>query len=162
MTLKVTVDKTAQMLKVARKFGKDETLVGIPSNRDVRKSDVEGEEINNAGLGYIHERGSPAAGIPARPFLVPGVVAVQEKVADILGKAAGEAFDKPGALEKGYTRAGIVAQSSVKNTIRKGAGFTPLAESTINQRKRKGFSGVKPLIRTAQLLNAINFVVRPK
>ncbi|MDD1617199.1 MAG: hypothetical protein LUQ28_12105, partial [Methylococcaceae bacterium] len=65
-----------------------------------------------------------------------------------------------GTMIASLTKAGIVAQNSVKATITKGEGFEPLAESTIKARQRKGFKGTKPLIRTGQLRNSITYIVK--
>jgi len=159
MSLKVVKDQTRNALKALESLNKSRVLIGIPSEENNRE---DGEPIGNAQLGYIQENGSPARNIPARPFLVPGVAKAETDCANILGKYAKVAFKDPKAIEKGLTAAGILAVNSVKATIKSGEGFAPLAPSTLAARRRAGFSGTKPLIRTGQLLNSINFVVREK
>ena len=66
------------------------------------------------------------------------------------------------ALEKAFTKAGLVAQASVRATLTAGEGFEPLSESTLKAREAKGFKGTKPLIRTGQLRNSYTFVVRKR
>lgn len=61
-------------------------MVGIPSDSD--KNPREDGKIENNRLGFIHEFGSPARNIPARPFLIPGVRGQQKLVASAFQKAA--------------------------------------------------------------------------
>ena len=155
-TVKVTVDETKNVLANIKAMLGKQVLVGIPDANAGRKDGA----ITNAALGYIHENGSPARNIPARPFLIPGVAAVKAKTVSILKRAAEDGLENPSAVDKGLNAAGLVAVASVKNRIRNGEGFAPLSEATIAERKRKGAKGTKPLIRTGQLLNSITYVVR--
>lgn len=66
------------------------------------------------------------------------------------------------AIEKANNKAGLVAQAAVKNTLRAGEGFPPLADATLAARKRAGFTGTKPLIWTGQLLNSVTYVIRKR
>lgn len=159
--VKIITDKTADVLKSIKKLTTSQLLVGIPMEESKRKDDD--TPIDNATLGFIHEFGSPAANIPARPSLIPGVQKVSEKCADIIAKGAMDALsDGPGALEKAYVKAGLIAQASVRATLTAGEGFEPLAESTLTARERAGAKGTKPLIRTGQLRNSFTFVVRKR
>lgn len=147
------------LLKAMSALVKSEVLVGVPAESTER---ADGEPINNATLGYIHETGAPAAGIPARPFLIPGVAAVEDKVADQLGKGAQAALkgDQRGVDQRLHA-AGLVAETSVKNTIN--AGIDPaLADSTIAARQARGRTGTTPLVDTGKLRNSITHVVRRK
>jgi hypothetical protein len=72
-----------------------EVLVGVPEETtDVRNEDGQ-EYITNAALAYIHDNGEPSANIPARPFMVPGITAVQEKIAGQLRKVATRGLTDP-------------------------------------------------------------------
>lgn len=152
-------DKMPALLKAMGALVKSEVLVGVPAESTERS---DGEPINNATLGYIHETGAPAAGIPARPFLVPGVAAVEDAVAEQLGKGAKAALaGDTVAIDQRLHAAGLVAETSVKNTIN--AGVEPaLADSTIAARARRGRTGTVPLIDTGKLRNSITHVVRRK
>lgn len=160
--------------------------VGVPESQDGRN---DGEPIGNATLAYIHDNGSPARGIPARPFMKPGIEKVQSTIADIMKAAAIASLKgKQEVADFLYIKAGLVAQSSIRNTIRSGIP-PPLKPETIRGRKYSRFtksrrkseieymqaiksgkdsdvafseSGIVPLINTSQLLNSINFVVRKK
>ena len=158
MNVTVTKDITAAVLQTVQEMAKKRVLIGIPAEKAARK----GDPITNASLGYIHENGSPARNIPARPFLKPGVEQAADKCAAVLGKFAKTAFNNPSDLDKGLNAAGLIAQASVKKRIVSGEGFAPLKEGTIAARKRAGAKGTKPLIRTGQLLNSITYVVREK
>lgn len=131
-------------------------LIGIPGENAGRKDGP----ITNAALGYIHENGSPAQNIPARPFLIPGVEEAAPKAIDAMQKFAAQALTDPAAVEKGLNAAGLIAQSAVKNRIRNSVGFAPLSKKTIAQRVANNKLGTKPLIRTGQLLNSITYVIR--
>jgi phage gpG-like protein len=159
MSISIIKDKVAAVLLSLKDIGAKRVYVGIPSSGNTRQ----GIPIGNASLGYIHENGSPANNIPARPFLKVGVAAAKAQIAAILKSAAKKSADgDKSAVDKGLNAVGLTAQASIKKTIKAGEGFVPLAVSTIAARKRKGVQGTKPLIRTGQLLNSINYVVRDK
>lgn len=162
MSFKVIKDQSATLLKALQDMASKRVLIGVPASEAARQDDA---VIGNAQLAYIHENGSAAANIPARPFLVPGVKKAGDKAAAILKKAAADVFDRKASIDKGLNAAGLVAQTSVKMTIRAGEGFAPLKPGTLAARRRKGAKGAKgdkPLIRTGQLLNSISYVVRSK
>lgn len=176
--LKVEVDKFADVVKSINSLVGKEVLVGIPEDKAEREDQEEQGPMNNATLGYIHENGSPAANIPARPFLVPGIRDAQGRINDRLKKAATAALDgnQSNAVDE-MSAAGLVAQNSVKGKINSG-DFVPLADSTLRARARRGRKGAKaelesrkegnapgtadakPLIDTGQLRNSISFVVK--
>jgi hypothetical protein len=113
--------------------------------------------MGNATLAYIHENGSPAANIPARPFLARGVDSVRDAIAAVLRDAARQSLaGDAGAVHRGLQRAGIVAAGGVQQYMASGT-FAPLAPSTI---RRKGSS--RPLIDTGQLRQSVTYAVRPK
>ena len=193
MTSVIVKDKLKEVVKSINSLVSQVVLVGIPEVDDARREDDEGgkvkiskgivsggseTQINNATLGYIHENGSPANNIPARPFLVPGVQSAQTKIESRLKKAANAALDGNfGNVDNELNGAGMVARDSVKTKINSG-DFVPLAESTLKARARRGRKGAeeelanrlaggnpsndsaKPLIVTGQLRNSINYVIR--
>lgn len=134
-------------------------LVGVPAAEAPRE---DGEPINNATLAYIHNHGSPAQNIPARPFLEPGIKNAQDEISAGLKKAALSAISgQPSGVTAGLTKAGLAAQASVRSEINDG-DFVELAPATIADRLRKGIVSDKPLIRTGEMRNSINYVVRDK
>ncbi|ECE8106548.1 hypothetical protein N4H20_004660, partial [Salmonella enterica subsp. enterica serovar Newport] len=143
-------------------------------------SDRDDVSFGNAGIGYINEYGSPAQNIPPRPHLVPGVKSVEDQTMPQLKAAAQAALDGNAAgAERALNRAGTVAARGVKNHI-KAANFTPLADSTVEARARRGRKGAKaelarraagespgttlakPLYDTGKYLASITHVVRDK
>lgn len=156
--IEITLDGSKSIIHAIQEMAKKQVMVGILSEKSPRK----GEPITNAAIGFIHENGSAAQNIPPRPFLVPGVNAASNKIADVLKGFAAKAVTGQATIDQGLIAAGLLAQSSVKNRIRSGEGFAPLKPATLAARKRKGAQGEKALIRTGQLLNSISFVVRSK
>lgn len=181
------VDNAQAILDALRSLTKKDVLVGIPSE-DSEREDV---PFGNAGIGYVNEYGSPAQNTPPRPHLIPGVKSVEEQTVPQLKAAAQAALDGNAAgAERALNRAGTLAANGVKRymTI---TGFTPLADSTVEARARRGRKGakaelarrsadgklnainpdsgqlisnenVRPLIDTGQYRRAITYVVRDK
>jgi hypothetical protein len=175
--LTVTTDILAEVVRSINNLVKKDVLVGIP---DTTTSRDDGEPLNNATLGYIHENGSPAKNIPARPFLVPGVEDAQERIEQRLNKAVKAALgNQRRKSDDELEAAGMIARDSVKRKINSG-DFAPLTEATLRARAAKGRKGAKaelasraagnapdnsnarPLIDRGQLRNSINYVVRNK
>jgi hypothetical protein len=186
MGVKVTVDRVDALVRSINSLTKQQVVVGIPeenANRDPQ----DGDAINNAALLYIHELGSPAANIPARPTLIPGMRAYQDRAIVRLKAAANAAMDDAARGAAGAERdvsqvrptvrggsgddkparevtaqlnaIGLEAVVSVKKQFTDGA-LAPLKPATIAARKRAGFAGEKPLIRTADLMRHINYAIR--
>ena len=158
MSLKVTKDNTKSVLDAIKHLSNDRVLVGIPQEKSARKD----PDINNATIALIQSNGSPANNIPPRPFLIPGVKKAESKNLAILKKYAKLALSEKDAANKGLNSVGLNTQSAVKSYIKNSSNFEPLGQSTIQRRQEKGFKGTKPLIRTAQLLNNVSYVIRRK
>ena len=176
------VDNLGSLIKSLNELASKEVLVGIPDSKASRNNE-DGEPVNNAQLGYIHEYGSPANHIPARPFLGIGITNAKKAISAQLAKTAKDAIDgKSNRVENGLNRAGIIAQNSVKSVFSSGE-LQPLANSTLRSRvSRGGTRGkaaskelrmraeygissneeIKPLVDTGQLRNSITYVVRKK
>lgn len=163
MRLKVTKDRVSEVLKTLRQLTQNEVLVGVPAEDAGRKPDPDDPHpLNNAEIGFILEHGAPEANIPARPHLVPGVQAEQDKIAKVLKMGAGKALEGDAkGLADSLVAAGLIAERGVKNKITDGP-FVPLAPMTIAKRKAKGRTSVKPLIDTGQYRNSITHVVRKR
>lgn len=172
----IVSDNSQSIFDALKSIAKKEVLVGIPEE-DSDRDDV---PFGNAGIGYINEKGSPAQNIPARPHLVPGVQSVQDQTVPKLKAAAQAALEgNEDRAERELNVAGTLAANGVKRymTI---TGFTPLADSTVEARARRGRKGAKeemarrasgepagtdlakPLIDTGQYRRAITHVVRDK
>lgn len=160
--VKVVKDDSARVLAGLQMIARARVLVGIPEAKTARKADPSGGPIGNAGLGYIHENGSPKRNIPARPFLVPGVREAGPVAVKHMKQGALDELKAAGGVEKGMNRAGLHAQTVVKKRIVAQEGFAPLSFYTLKARLRMGFSGWKALIHTSQMLNSITYVLRPR
>lgn len=128
--VKDNVDKTvAAMTKLIGK----QVLVGIPETKASRKDEP---EMNNATLGYIHEFGSPASNIPARPFLLPGMKKSRTAAIYQLKIAARAALD--GDMQKmdaALGAAGTVCSNAVRNEFYHN-NWPALQPSTVLNRNR--------------------------
>lgn len=179
----VTKDGVSVMLREVNALTKTRVMVGIPE-AEAARDPADGDAINNASLLYIHEFGAPAANIPARPTLRPGIEAYKERAIQRLKIAANAAMDGatpssagsvdikrvpriipttgstlPKAVLDQFNAIGLEAVVSVKKQFTDG-NLTPLKPATIAARKRDGFQGEKPLIRTSDLLRHISYVLR--
>ena len=153
----MTFDKVGKILKGMDSLGRQYVLVGVPAAKGPRQ---DGEPINNATIAYLMEFGVPEMNIPARPTIIPGVRACQAKVAAYLKVAGLAAVSADQArVDRALNAAGLTAQASIRNEFLNNQ-FPPLAASTIAARLRRGRTGTRPLIDTAQFRNSINYVIR--
>ncbi len=159
--LQMTKDELPKLVKQLEKLSAKDVLVGVPRQNDAR-TDNAGETMNNATLAYIQDRGSPAANIPARPFMAPGIMNAQERIASQLRRGIQDLTSgKQADVDVSLSKAGMIAQASIRHVINDGPP-PPLAESTIADRKRRGRLSEKPLVDTGQLRNSINYVLRER
>lgn len=157
-TFSVTSDFTEDFNRIIRKFKKDAVLVGIPIDDAARDKDA---PINNAALLAINNFGSPANNIPARPVMEIGIRNAQEGITNAFKEGAKLALSKGvAALSIVYNRAGNIAATSIKKVINSQEGIKEPAASTLDAREARGFKGTKALLVTAQMRNAITWVVK--
>lgn len=163
----ITVDNTDALRAAVKSMTREQVLVGVPQDTTGRQASE--PEMTNAALAYVHNFGSPARNIPARPFMEPGVKDAKGKVVSTL-KSAGKAAlaGDLSAVNRALHTVGLVCQNAIKMKITTGP-FEPLKPATIAARRRKhqgrqaeSAEDVTPLIDTAQMRNAINYVVRDK
>lgn len=163
-TMVVTQDRVDQMLASVQSLVQKELLVGIPAATAPRTPEEGEEPIDNATLGYIHEFGAPAANIPARPFLIPGLQSARDPIAKRLQRAAEAALDgRTDDVDAQYDAAGLIAQNAVRRRITDGP-FIPLKPATLAARKRRRPPrlGERPLNDTGQLRRSVTYVVRSR
>lgn len=156
---KVTLDRSAKVLADLQAMTALDCLIGIPEGNSVRKDGK--QEISNAQIGYQNEFGSAANNIPPRPFLIPGVQAVQDEVTAEIARGIGASFQNPGSIRKALERSGMKAVASVKAKIRGLGNYSP-DSPTVKARKAKGFNGTAILRVTGQLINSITYVVQKR
>jgi hypothetical protein len=198
----VALAKPEDVARATKQLAGVRVLVGIPSDSKERAltlpqeaqnmfSGATSKPVSNALLGYVHEFGSPAQNIPARPFLIPGVKNSRSKWERYLRQAATAALEgNDGVMDRALNAAGQIARDAVAATITAGIP-PPIKPATMAARARhrgggadraearsayRGFheryeagietevtgGGVTPLIDTSQLINSITFVVRKK
>jgi hypothetical protein len=178
------VDRVNEFLERVHELTGTDVLVGVPESKNHRKDGP----VTNSQIARIHEFGSPAQNIPARPFLRPGLKAVREKAVEMLKEGAKQALEGKGNMEATMTKVGILARNSVINAITDPAPpFAPLKPATIRARLRRTAAGrrkikqlrakgqsleswasqtsddgtmnIRPLLDTLQLRAAISFVL---
>jgi hypothetical protein len=158
--LTIVRDNLSKVSKSIEALGRARVMVGVPSDKAPRS----GDPINNASLAYIMENGAPEVNIPARPFLKPGIAAVQPQIAAGLKKAGEYALQgRADAVGREFHRVGAIGRDAVKRKITDGP-FVPLKPATIAARKRKRKSrtntDIKPLIDTGALRASISYAIR--
>ena len=72
---RIGADKLRDVVKNFADLRRRVVLVGVPQINTHR----DGMPITNAALAYIHEHGDASRNLPARPFLIPGIINVQAK-----------------------------------------------------------------------------------
>lgn len=138
--VKTTVDKVAGIIKSIGNLTGQRVLVGVPA-----KTTQRGDGVTNATLAYIHDNGSPAQNIPARPFMRPGIRAAKQDIESGLKIAAGAALDgRASAVDNALGMTGQVASDSIRTAIVDGK-FVPLSPETIRNRARsRGAASQRP------------------
>lgn len=157
VSVSVLEDKLADFMSVVSDLARaGDLFVGVPEDKAARDSGA----MNNATLAAIHNAGSPAQNIPARPFLTQGIDKCKKEVVRIFGEGVKESLTKfdESNYEKAQTEAGLTAQNAVKGEFRSG-GFEPLKAPRRGREGRKQTS-TTPLVDTGSLRNSIGFVVR--
>lgn len=170
-------------------LAQSEVLVGFPEDTTARDSDPadgpEKRDITNAALGYIHDNGVPEVGIPARPFMIPGIKRAEQQIEQYLQGALSAAAQGKVVIAEGQLHgAGMAAKLSIQKTINDGVP-PPLSQYTLKKRAARGKGSMiakaaqieldnrdkglppslnvaKPLIDTGQMRNAVNYVIRKR
>lgn len=165
--LTVKFDLTKDLDRALRELVRDSVLVGVPA-AEAEREPAPGEPatLNNAALAYIHDKGSPAANIPARPFMEPGIIVAEDAIEAIYSKAAKGVLDNPTSaasiMSTAHNKVGLTAQDAIQSKIE--AGIEPgLSERTMADRRRRfGVDATEtPLIESGQMKAAITYVTRP-
>lgn len=160
MSVTVTTDRTADLVKAIEELTQTRVLIGIPAAAPARTPEPGGPNPpTNALIGYLNEFGSPEMNIPPRPHLVPGVEAAMPQIVPRLKKAGQLALEgKKTDVQAQFQAVGLLAASSVRVYITD-AAFVPLAPRTLAKRRARGRSGEKPLQDTGQLTRAYTYVI---
>lgn len=134
-SFKISKDYVPNLKKAIKQLLDKEVLVGVPEETTTRPpAPDEPSPPTNASIAYWQDRGAPAANIPARPFMIPGVEDEKEAITKLLGKAALAGLKgDPKGLEKFQIRAGQKAVDGMTARITEGIP-PPLADSTVRRR----------------------------
>lgn len=123
-------------------------LVGLPGDSP-QAVGADGKPVSGgltvAGLGIIHEYGSPANGIPSRPFMRQTWTTYTHATKSAMKRLAYMVASGKLKAISAVAQLGLFYEGRIKTTIRNGS-FAPNAPATI---ARKGSS--KPLIDTGLL-----------
>ena len=180
LSVKQVADMTAKIRQAITALTERDVLIGVPAEN----ADARAGGINNAELSYIHEFGAPAAGIPARPHLVPGLDDIKGEAAGLLKGAAKKALEgNEGAVESALKRIGLLGQKAVQARFQNN-DWAPLKDSTLDyaapkkdaegntltdkkgrvkrgkSRREKGKTN--PLLDTGQLMKSHTYVIRKR
>lgn len=162
--------RAAKLNDSLKRLQKTMIFVGIAkgSDKDARKDNGPDNHL----LGFVHEYGSPAANIPARPFLRPGVKSAHDQIASGLEQALKAALrDDADGMQAALDMTGIQAVSAVKSFMRDPSPpFVELKPATLRNRHRSRMTktkrenevlneSVKPLLNTGALRNAIDYYI---
>ena len=158
--VRVTFDRVSAARGRIKELSRARVLVGIPSEKALRREeDGESIDVNNAMLGFIHENGSPAQNIPARPWLSTGIREGRDKIAAQLRRGVMSVLKGTDiGLSKTLHAVGLAAQNAVRKKLINGP-FAPLSPVTIARRRARGRRGTRPLNDTAQMRNAVTYVI---
>ena len=174
-----TIDKVAGLVNRVTDLTDSDVIVGVPAESSPRSDG----KITNSQLAYIHEHGSPARNIPARPFMYPGAMRVRDQAVRMMRQGALDAvLGRGGSADQTLQQVGILVRNSVVAEITDPEPpFTPLKPATIRARLRRTAAGrrqlrrlksdkavtdwaedgnIHPLIDTGQLRASITWVVR--
>ena len=136
-----------------------DVFVGYPSTGPARDDGP----LTNAYIAFIQEHGSPVKNIPARPFMVPGVMSIKAQAIKLLEQAA------IAGLQGNQSQAviilnqlGLIGVSAVQRAITRGEGWQPLSPRTLAARRRRGVTRTHPLIDTGSLRQHVEYVIRTR
>lgn len=149
-------DRRASLTEAFQKIGGS----GAKARRRKQKLlESAAQGVNNAELLFIHSKGSPLRGIPARPVLEPAIEASgnREAINAELTQAAQSMLrgDKPAAI-RFMKRAGLAGRNAARRWFTDARnGWRPNSPATI---RRKGSS--QPLVDTGAMKAAITSLVK--
>lgn len=128
-----------------------EVYVGVPASKNTQH---QGGPINMATLAAVHNFGSPARGIPERPFLTQAIIEGKDKISGIVAEGVKSYLNQGKEIDlQFYDRIGLFASNLVKDKILRGP-FKELSDAT-KARRIKGSS--VPLNDTGALRQSITF-----
>jgi len=158
ININITVDNLQQFDAALQLLKRKQVLAGVPEAEARRK----GDPINNATLAAIHDKGSPSQNIPARPFMESGIKSVSVPIEQKL-LTAGQAVLEGDYVktEKALEAVGLIAQNGLRAMVN--SNIPPaLKPATLAARRRRGRTGTRTLVDSAQMRNSLTYVVKDK
>lgn len=180
LSVKQISDMTGSIRRAVSALTEKDVYIGVPAENAGQRAGG----INNAELSWLHEFGAPAAGIPARPHLLPGVGDIRNEAVKILKDAAKNALDgKENAVEPALKSIGMLGQNAVRARFQNN-DWAPLKDATLDaaplkkdaegnvlkdkkgnarrgkSRREKG--RINPLMDTNQLMKSHTYVIRKR
>lgn len=180
LSVKQLSNNAAEIRKALKALTEQDVYIGIPAEKAGR----EAAAVNNASLGYIHEFGAPAAGIPARPHLIPAIEDIVPEAMVLLKSTAQKALaGNEGAVEAGLNKIGILGQNAVRARFVDN-DWSPLQDATLDyqalkkdedgtvqtdkkgnpkrKKSRRERERTNPLIDTGQLRKSYTYIIRKR
>lgn len=180
LSVRQTADQTAAIRRAVTNLTGQDVLIGVPAEKAGERKGG----INNAELSYIHEFGAPAAGIPARPHLIPGIEAIIPEAAQELRAAASAALEgKEQAVDAALNKVGMLGQNAVRAKFQDN-DWPPLKKGTLDAhpllkndegkvlkdkkgnakrgKSRREQGKLNPLLVTGQLMKSHTYVIRKR
>lgn len=169
MTKGKSVDFVRRLELLASFAGKRFAYVGIPQEAGEHEGG-----IRNATLGYLFEYGDPATNMPPRPWLLPGVALVEDRIAEELAAGfqrgmrhilgGGTMTQARAEITKSQHKVGLIAQGAIQRRIQAGIA-PPLSPRTVYARmhrksKRRSGGEMTPLYDTGAFIRSITYVIR--
>lgn len=117
-----------------------------------------------ARIAAINETGSPMHNLPARPILGPGVEKASPKIIKELSKGAAKSIARfnTAPMQEAWEKAGEAAVAEARAIIDDGSILAPLAESTLEARRRRGNSDTTPRYDTGETYEKLKYYVEDK
>lgn len=179
VSVKQLSGNAAALRKAVAALTDRDVYIGIPADKNVAR-----QGVTNADLGYIHEFGAPAANIPARPHLIPGITDIQPQAAELLETAGKKALEgDEAAVDRALNKIGQLGQKAVRARFVHN-DWPPLSDTYLDYapplkddegNALKGKDGqvkrgkskrekdkVNPLIDTGQLRKSYTYVIRKR
>lgn len=117
----------------------------------------DGQDISVAEVVVIQEYGAPGANIPPRPTIGPTIAEQGQKWSDNIAKGARAVIAGKATADQVLEIVGAQAAGDIRQTISE-VRNPPLAESTLAQRARDGYTD-QPLNRTGYMIATCTNVV---
>jgi hypothetical protein len=140
--IKKTVDNVATLVQRIASLTASDVLAGVPAAKAGRRDGT----VTNAMLAFVHEFGSPAHNIPARPFIYPGIRAAKPAIVAAMRQGGQDILRGQGSVDRTLNTVGMLARNGMVDAITNpDPPFVPLKPATIRARLRRTQAGRRQL-----------------